>query len=86
MRIKLTEHKGKKKIDEKDLEQQMIDQLTQSNQSGPAAASAISAFMLFRAAKRLERYSIFLLIVTVILAGSILLLGLVLAYYVGLLP
>jgi hypothetical protein len=86
MRIKLSEHKGKKVINEKDLERQMIDLLSQPNQNPAGATAAISAFMLFRAAKRLQRYSIFLLIVTIVLAGSILLLGVVLAYYIGLIP
>jgi hypothetical protein len=86
MKIRYTEYKGKKKVDEKDLEQQMMDLLSQSSQSGAAATSAISAYLLFRAAKRLERYSLFLLIVTIVLAAGILVLGLVLAYYAGLIP
>lgn len=87
MSKKNEDRKNKKKIDEKQLEQQMINMLSsQGNQGGSAGAIAISSFLLFRASKRLERYSIILLAAAILLASGFVALAVVLGYYAGLIP
>lgn len=79
----LRKGEGKKKLDEKQLEQQMINLLSQGGNQG---AAAISSYLLFRASKRLVRYSLVLLVAAILLASGFIALALVLGYYAGLIP
>jgi hypothetical protein len=84
--------KEKRKISEKELEQELINLFSEQTQPSNEAESAnkmariqaITAYLLLRSGKRMERVSYALLIFTVVLAATMAGFALLLAYFLGL--
>jgi hypothetical protein len=78
----------KDKLIEKELEKELSDLLNQTAGSSDSEKklermSAISAYLLLRTGKKIERFSLALLIMTIVFAVSIVSFVLILAYIYG---
>lgn len=77
----------KRKMNDKDLEQELIAILSQTSTDVSQSTdrlTAISAYLLLKAGRRVEHSALLLLILTIVLASSMLIVVLILAYTLGL--